>query len=410
MNKSLLVLKNDFISVVTRKSFLLTLVLLPLTSFIILLVVSGIQKGNSDTAALLEKMFQPGQEQVLEGFVDHSGLITMVPADMTAALTGFSSETEAEKALKAGTIGAYYVIPSDFMENGDILCIRPDFNPLGGAAQSGSIDALVTYNLTAGDLNLAARIQNPINATEVDLSNQVQRDSAHWLTFFLPYIVTFLFYIVIMTSSSLLLSSVANEKQNRVMEVLMTSITPRQMLTGKIIALGLVGLLQTVVWFGTGLLMLRFSGRAFALGSAFQLPASILVWGILFFIFGYAVFGSLMAGIGALVPSLREASQLTTIIILPMIIPLMFISTLINTPNSPLATVLSIFPLTSPVSMMTRLSATQVPLWQVFLALALLAATAWLLVRASASLFKAQNLLTGQSLNVIGFLKALTGK
>ena len=190
----------------------------------------------------------------------------------------------------------------------------------------------------------------------------------------------------------------------------MPSITPRQILTGKIIALGLVGLLQTVVWLGAGLLMLRFSGKAFALGAAFQLPVSILAWGILFFIFGYAVYASLMAGIGALVPSLREASQLTTIVILPMIIPLMFISTLINTPDSPLATFLSIFPPTSPVSMMTRLSATQVPMWQVLTALGLLAGTAWLLVRASASLFKAQNLLTGQSLSTMGFIKALVGK
>lgn len=410
MKKTLLVLKNEFISVVTRKSFLLTLVLLPLTSFIILLVVSGIQKGDSGTASLLKNVFQPGSGIIMEGFIDHSGLMTVIPPDITDELSRYDSETAAEKALKEGTIAAYYVIPADFIETGDIICIRPDFNPLGGASSSGPVSTLVAYNLTNGDFNLAARIQNPINASEVDISNQVQRDSGHWLTFFLPYIVTFLFYIVIMTSSSLMLSSVTNEKQNRVMEILMTSITPGQMLTGKIIALGLVGLLQTVIWLGAGLLMLRFSGKAFALGAAFQLPASILLWGILFFIFGYAMYASLMAGIGALVPSLREASQLTTVVILPMIIPLMFINALINTPDSPLATFLSIFPLSAPVSMMTRLAATQVPIWQVLLALALLIFTSWLLVRASASLFKAQNLLTGQTMNALGFIKALTGK
>jgi len=410
MKKTLLVLKNEFISVVTRKSFLLTLVLLPLTSFIILLVVSGIQKGDSGTASLLKNVFQPDSGIIMEGFIDHSGLMTVIPPDITDELSRYDSETAAEKALKEGTIAAYYVIPADFIETGDIICIRPDFNPLGGASSSGPVSTLVAYNLTNGDFNLAARIQNPINASEVDISNQVQRDSGHWLTFFLPYIVTFLFYIVIMTSSSLMLSSVTNEKQNRVMEILMTSITPGQMLTGKIIALGLVGLLQTVIWLGAGLLMLRFSGKAFALGAAFQLPASILLWGILFFIFGYAMYASLMAGIGALVPSLREASQLTTVVILPMIIPLMFINALINTPDSPLATFLSIFPLSAPVSMMTRLAATQVPIWQVLLALALLVLTSWLLVRASASLFKAQNLLTGQTMNALGFIKALTGK
>ena len=74
------------------------------------------------------------------------------------------------------------------------------------------------------------------------------------------------------------------------------------------------------------------------------------------------------------------------------------------------AVFLSMFPLTAPVSMMTRLSATQVPFWQASLALLLLALTAVFLVRASASLFKAQNLLTGQTFTVAGFLKALAGK
>jgi ABC-2 type transport system permease protein len=182
------------------------------------------------------------------------------------------------------------------------------------------------------------------------------------------------------------------------------------MLTGKIIALGATGLLQTVVWLGSGLLMLRFSGSAFALSAAFQLPVSILVWGIIFFLLGYALYASLMAGIGALVPNLREASQLTTIVILPMVVPLMLISALIQTPNSPLSTFLSIFPFTSPVSMMTRLAATTVPLWQIAISIVLLAATAVLLVRASASLFRAQNLLSGRSVSAKGFLRALAGK
>jgi ABC-2 type transport system permease protein len=206
------------------------------------------------------------------------------------------------------------------------------------------------------------------------------------------------------------LNSITSEKQNRVMEILMTSITPRQMLTGKIIALGLAGLLQTVVWLGSGLLMLRYSGSAFALSSAFLLPASTLLWGVVFFVLGYALYASLMAGIGALVPNMREASQLTTIVIMPMIVPLIFISTLTTTPNSPLSVFLSLFPLTSPVSMMTRLSGATVPLWQIGIAALLLAVSVVLLVRASAGLFRAQNLLSGSSVSTKNFIKALVGK
>ena len=410
MKKTFLVLKNEFITVVSRKSFLLTLVLLPLTSFIILLVVSGLQKSGQDTGAFLENLFVPAAQASREGFVDNSGLMNEIPTEIADSLTRYDTEEDARAAVDSGSISAYYIVAEDYLEKGDVFYIRPDFNPMGSVQQAASIESLIAYNLSGGNPALAYRLQNPINAIEVSISKQEQRDSDHWLTFFLPYIITFLFYIVILTSATLLLNSISNEKQSRVMEILLTSLNPRQMLAGKIIALGLVGLLQTVVWLGAGLLMLRYSGRAFALSAAFQLPASIMVWGILFFIFGYAVYASIMAGIGALVPNMREASQLTTVVILPMIIPLMFISALINTPDSPLSVFLSIFPLTAPVSMMTRLSATQVPFWQAGLALLLLALTAVLLVRASASLFKAQNLLTGQTFSVPGFLKALAGK
>ena len=218
------------------------------------------------------------------------------------------------------------------------------------------------------------------------------------------------FYIVILTSASLLLNSISSEKQNRMMEILMTSVTPSQMLTGKIIALGLVGLLQTIVWSGSGYLLLLISGRQFALGDAFKLPPSILIWGVVFFLLGYAVYASLMAGLGALVPNIREASQTTTVVIIPLVIPLMFISSLIQAPNSPLSVFLSLFPLTAPVSMMTRLAATTVPFWQSALAAALIAITAFLLIKSAARMFRAQNLLSGQSITTKGFISALFGK
>ncbi len=411
VNKIFTVLKNEFQTVVMRKSFILTLVLLPLTGFVVLLVVSALQKSSGVAAGeFLNELFTPEEKQAAEGYIDFSGLMKSIPPGNEEMLVKMNSEKEAADAVRDGTISAYYVIPEDFMDSGDIIYVRPDYNPLGGSEESGVINALVAYNLTGENLELTYRVQDPLNLTEVDISNAMVRESENWLTYVLPYAITYLFYIVILTSSTLLLNSITSEKQNRVMEILMTSVTPRQMLTGKIIALGLAGLLQTVVWLGSGLLMLRYSGSAFALSSAFLLPASTLLWGVVFFVLGYALYASLMAGIGALVPNMREASQLTTIVIMPMIVPLIFISSLTTTPNSPLSVFLSLFPLTSPVSMMTRLSGATVPLWQIGIAVLLLAVSVVLLVRASAGLFRAQNLLSGSSVSTKNFIKALVGK
>lgn len=413
MNKIWLVLKNEFISVVTRRSFLLTLFLLPLMSFIILLVVSGIQKSTgTDGSELMENFFTPSVQgsDLPEGFIDQSGLVSAIPDDYQDKLVQFSDEESAKQAISDGNISAYYLIDANYLENGKIIYVRPDYNPIGGLEQSDAIESLMAYAIMDGNIELADRVQHPVNVDEVSLAATPQRSSSNALTFFLPYIVTFLFYIVILTSSSLLLNNISSEKQNRMIEILMTSITPSQMLTGKIIALGLVGLLQTIVWSGSGYLLLLFSGRQFALGDAFKLPPSILLWGILFFILGYAVYASLMAGLGALVPNIREAGQITTVLIIPLIIPIMFISSLIQAPDGPLSVVLSLFPLTAPVSMMTRLAATSVPFWQPALAAVLVALTAWLFIKSAAKMFHAQNLLSGQSVNTRTFFKALFGK
>ncbi len=411
MKKTLLVLKTELVNVVTRRSFLITLILLPLIGSIILAVISAFQKSSgANPTDLLNELMIPKTVTSLEGFVDVSGLVKDIPPGYEELLTGFETEDAARKALGEGTITAYYIIEADFLETGRVVYVRPDFNPLGATMESSPVEALVAYALTDEDLQLAYRVQDPVNVTVVNLAPEETRDAGNPLTFFLPYLVTFLFYGIILSSSTLMLNSITNEKENRVIEILMTSVKPIEMLTGKIIALGLTGLLQTVVWMGSGYLMLLFSNKRFALGDAFKLPPSVLIWGIVFFLLGYAVYASLMAGVGALVPNVREASQLTTVVIMPMIVPLIFISVMINTPNSPLAVFLSLFPLTAPVSMMTRLAATSVPFWQTALAAGLLAGTAWLLVQATARLFRAQNLLTGQSVKLLGFFKALAGK
>jgi ABC-2 type transport system permease protein len=117
-----------------------------------------------------------------------------------------------------------------------------------------------------------------------------------------------------------------------------------------------------------------------------------------------------MAGLGALVPNLREASQATTVVILPMIVPLFLINNLISDPNGTLTVVLSLVPFTSPVTMMTRLSAVDVPWWQVALAIVLLVITVYFVLRAVAGMFRAQNLLSGQQFSVNVFIMQLFGR
>jgi ABC-2 type transport system permease protein len=410
MNKTWLIFRNEIITIFSRRSFLFALFGIPFIGAAVFVVAGQLSKGNPAQNILSQLISSPPTVQA-EGYIDQSGIIQEIPASVPAGLLiAFRDEISANQALKQGEISAYYVISADYIQTGNITTIRKDFNPIGPKGQSALLEWILNVNLLGGNTQLATLVNGPSNVQKVSLSPAPQREESNMLTFFLPYAVTMLFYIIILSAASLLLSSVAKEKENQMMEVLLVSITPRQLLTGKIVALGMVGLLQTIVWVGTGRLLLAQGGTTFNLPIAFQLPPSFLVWGLIFFLLGYAVYASLMAGLGALVPNLREATQATIVVIFPLIIPIFLISVLIENPNSLLATILSLFPLTAPVAMMTRLSAGDVPLWQTLLSAVLLAFTAVLVVRSVARMFRAQTILSGQPFSRKLFFSALLGR
>lgn len=407
MNKTFTVFKHEIVTTVMRKSFFITLFLIPLVGFLVTIIIG--QSKSNPSSSLVNTIFTPKNEIELFGVVDHSNLINKIPEQYQDSFTLFMTTDEAINALNDQQIIGYYLIDKEYIKDGKVTLVKQDYDPLG-EDQNWKLETILNETLLVNSPKEFNRLQNLMNFEIELLSTEPERDPNSGLTFFLPYIVTMMFYIIILGSSSLMLNSITNEKTNRVMEILMTSITPSQMLTGKIVALGLVGLMQTIIWSVSGFLLLRMSGKTMDIASSFQLPISILIWGILFFIGGYTLYASLMAGLGAMVPNLKEASQATTVLIIPMIIPLMFISAIIDKPNGLISLILSMFPLTSPVTMMTRLASGNVPIWQILLSLFLIFAFAYFVIRSVSNLFRAQTLLSGQEFKLKYFFNALRGK
>lgn len=411
MKKIWLVFKNEFISIVSRRAFILTLILVPL---IPALILGGISLfGDTSTGGGLGGIFQtPSESDVPVGYVDLAGIITQLPDSIgPAQMEEFENENSAQQAVQSGKIKGYYVIETDYLETGAVRYITSNFSPFSGADSSYLINMVVEYNLLGSDPQRVAAYYNPIQVAYVDLApNVVERDQSSPLSFYLPYGVTLLTYVLILTSSSLMMTSVAKEKENRVMEILMSSIEPKQLLTGKILGLGLVGLLQMVVWMGSAFVMLRLGGQTLNIPASLQLPPSILIWGVIFFILGYLLYATIMAGVGALVPNVREATQATIYVILPLLIPLTMVSFIIEQPNAPFPVILSLIPFTAPNTILTRMAVGTVPLWQILLAIGLLIGTIILLIRSVARMFRAQVLLTGQKFSLGLYVRTLLGK
>lgn len=413
MAKTLAILKHEIITLVSRFSFWFGAIGIPLIAFLIYSIAGGISQGSGGSQALtgiLAEVLSEQQVQLPSGYVDPGGLLDELPPFLQQSnLIPFPDEDAALAALEAGEIGTYFLISPDYLQTGEITAVSQSFSP-NTLDAPGVLESALAYNLLQGDVSRFERFQVPMDIQETSLATEPVRDQDNALTFFLPYGVTLLFYIMIMGSATLLLNSVSKEKENRVIETLMVSVTPQQLLTGKMIGLGLIGLFQVVIWGGTAFVLLRLSGNTFNLPPEFQLPPEILVWGLVYFVLGFMFFASLMAGLGALVPNMREASQASFVIVLPMIIPLFLISILIEDPNGTLAVVLSLVPMTSPVTMMLRLAAVSVPTWQLFASVALLIVAVFLAIRAAAGMFRAQTLLSGQEFKLKTFFLALAGR
>ncbi|MGD8473266.1 MAG: ABC transporter permease [Anaerolineae bacterium] len=412
MNKTFLVFRHELATTFRRRSYLLIGFGLPILAAVVVIVISFL-RGDEDPSAGAQNAPLPPAIQI-EGYVDQSGLIRFIPdAIPSGRLRSYPSEELAQEALAVGQITAYYLIPADYVQRGELYYVYPDSKPLLSDGQEWVILRTLVENLV-DDPELASIVWDPIHLEWISLAPSAQPGNveSNEVVQFLPAVMVILLFVSFMMSANLLSENVSSEKENRTMEILMVSISPRQMLVGKVAALGAAGLVQTIVWVGTAYLMINLGGTTLALPEGFSIPASILFWGVVFYLLGYAVYGSLMAGVGALTPRLKEAGQASFVILSPLLIGYIvgLLAPMAGDTEAVLPVVLSIVPLTAPVLMMMRLTDGSVPLWQLLLSAALMLGTAYLIIRAVAAMFHAQNLLSGQPFSPRRFFRALLGR
>lgn len=420
MKKTLEIIRYELISALKRPSFLFFAFGIPFLFVIGFAGYSFIQTYRTTGGNIEQNQGESNLET--EGYVDFAGLISVIPSDLPAEiLVPYSSEAEAKLAMEAGAISAYYLIPENYIETGDVVYVHPEVNPLSEGGQIWVMRWTLYVNLLGGDMQMASNIWNPGAFTRHDLSIESVASEAssgdclrpgyacesNALIQLLPLVIMVIIYMSILSGGSYLLKLVSSEKDSRVMELLLLSASPNQLLNGKIISYCLLGFLQVLAWFGAMFLIFSIGGTTLNLPPGFELPISLLVWGLIFFLLGFAVYASLMAGAGALTPQLSQYTSVYFIVSLPLMISYFFAMVLAMKPHSPLAIGLSIFPLSAPVTMITRLTVGGVPIWQPLVAAGLALIVAILIVRAVARMFHAQVLLSGQPFSASRYLKVL---
>ena len=414
MRKVWAVIRREFVERVRSKWFLVSTILGPL--FMIgVTVLPGLLMSRSGRVNQIVLVHEgaDGFAQRLQTQLVHSGRFTV---DLLGAAPEHREEIRDSltKALRAEAIDGFLSVTSATLEAGRAEYLGRNVSSLRdmGVMENALRQAVVTERLTQQGVDPAVvqEAQRGIDLKTLRVTKQGATGESGMVTFFLGYGVALILYMVILIYGINVMRSVLEEKQTRIIEVLVSSLRPFQLMLGKVIGVGGVGLFQFGIWTLTGYLMVHF--RAQILGalhvpvsqaSAFTFPAisgTLLVVVGAYFVLGYLLYASLFAVVGASVTADSEAQQAQQPVMMLLVFSLIVSFAALNDPAGQLAVVTSLIPLSSPIIMPVRVATSDVPSAQLALSLGIGVITVLAVVWLSARVYRIGILMYGKRPNV----------
>jgi ABC-2 type transport system permease protein len=420
MNKIILVIQREYFSRVKKKSFVLTTIFVPLIIFIFYAVIIAVSISGSNNSQKI-------------AVIDEAGLFNgrFTPnAKDNVLFEEIKGETEQsyKKKYKEAKYSSFLYIPK--LDYSNPTGIKLHSKTAVGLFDKSKIERMVDRAIEAKRLDISQIDPEKYKAikSDVAIDNSVdsgtgEKKSIAGLAYGISFAAGILIYIILMIYGMMVMRGVMEEKTNRIAEVIVSSVKPFQLMMGKIIGIGAVGLTQFAIWIvligvlQTILPLLFSSYFEQATSGAGAVPggpagmisniseglksipvALIVVTFILYFLGGYLVYASLFAAVGSVVSDdQQEAQQLVFPILMPIILGFVIMTRAASDPNSNLAVFGSLFPLTSPIVMMGRITY-GVPAWQLILSLVLLFATFLLFTWLTAKIYRTAILMHGKKI------------
>jgi len=308
----------------------------------------------------------------------------------------FASEAEARAALTSQAIKGYFVVLADYLSQGVVEVYTLDSIDLTRGESRSAFAMLLRQRLLDSRLDpkLSARVVDPLRETRRFSITKTGAltdggNTAGILRIAVPVLFTVLFLMSVLMTSGFLMQGTAIEKENKVVEVLLASVNPDEILSGKLLGLGGAGLLQIVVW----LALLAAGGLGIVpliLESQVEMPWLALALAIPLFLMAYLFFGSLMLGTGSLGSNMREAQQLAMVWSLTAAMPLMMMAALLREPHGVVSRIMTFLPFSAAPLIIFRASTdlSFLAWWEVSGAVLLLVASTWVALRLGARLFR----------------------
>ncbi|MCD6379380.1 ABC transporter permease [bacterium] len=416
--KLLKIAKREYLQRVKRKSFLIGTILGPVLMGVMIITPALIMSrgGQRQTRLAIADMSGSIYSELNAGLVD-----TLADGSMMFSLTQLKVGSQNEfEALKSGLnfqvskdlIDGYLFIPQDIVTEGKAVFYGKRVGDIKSIerVKSELSHCVISKRLSSEgmDYSVVKNLIEKVDLKTIQLQKGEEKESNFDFLYFSSFIFIMMLYMTILMWGIAVERSIIEEKNNRIIEVLLSSVKPFDLLAGKILGVGSVGLTQYAIWgvFGIALSFYGVSmGGSVAKFSAFS-PVTIIFF-VVYYLLGFLFYSTMFAGIGAICNTDREAQQMQTPVVMALAFTIIIPMMIIQNPDGTFSTVISMIPFFTPIVMFMRINVLMPPMWQIALSIAIMLGSIYIAGQISAKIFRVGILMYGKRPDAREILKWL---
>ncbi len=360
--------------------------------------------GNGIADRLIESL--RASEIPAELLIDRAGPTIWDPLDLDSLRSRIAAVEDSNEAQKPA---AWLYLPANLIEEGTAVLVEDHDT---GPVLRRRISRILQEVVTSARLEQAGvgteTIEGVLRPTSVSVEPLSAEDGPAGLRQVLGFMFAMALYLMFIVYGQMIARGVLDEKTSDIVEILISSVRPWEMMLGKIVGIGGVGLTQVAIW-GLVIALAAMFGLAGAapvlaqLGldiSGVAVPWDLILWSVVYFVTGYLMYSGVFAAAGALVTSEQDVQQVLILALMPIILPILVLPAAMQTPDATWVVAMSLFPFFSPILMPMRIAASHVPMWQSALAVVLLLAATPALAWAAGRIYRVGILMKGKRPNL----------
>ena len=388
------IIKHEIMSNIKRKQFIIMTVFIP-----IIFIVITLSSAYFSSYTTNQKV----------GYIDNFGVSipnnitkynTVQQKNITLSFKEYNSIEKGKNDVIDGKIDVFIIIPKDYLDNGTIIIYSKSKSVNPVIAETLRDILLANILKDKVDDKTYIRVKSPLDLEIYSISKEGE-EKENIFSKMMPIGFVMLLYLAITSVSGLSINSIIEEKQHRIMEVLLSFTNAKNIIVGKIFGISILGFVQMSIW-------LLFA-LPIVVVYALHIPMSLIVSAIVFFILAYLFYVSLLCGIASLFTTPKDAGQIISPILMIQMIPLLMLSLIFTNPNHYIIKVLSYIPFTAPQVMLMRMSITHVELWEVLASMGVMFIFSVLSFVLSVKLFRIGALVYDESIDLKKIIKIIKG-